>query len=120
MYLLFLLGGSIGVTLRGRLGVRVGKSLTEHIESASPSKSGHEADMRDWPLGATSRQRGVALVILSILKNFICLFESAHGALGIKPAFAQCFRIPFAALSSKKIAAIDVDGAGQARNRVGH
>ena len=32
------------------LWVRFGKSLTEHIESASPPKSGHEADMPDWRL----------------------------------------------------------------------
>src|SRR5215813_3819456 len=31
------------------------KSSTEHNESASPPMSGHEADMRNRPLGATSR-----------------------------------------------------------------
>ena len=32
------------------------KSLTEHIESASPPKSGHEPDVLDWPLGAIRDQ----------------------------------------------------------------
>src|SRR5690348_17016795 len=35
------------------IGVTLGRSPTEHIESASPPES--ETDMPDWPLGATSR-----------------------------------------------------------------
>jgi hypothetical protein len=31
--------------------VRLGKSQTGHIESASPPESEHEVDMPDWPLG---------------------------------------------------------------------
>jgi hypothetical protein len=33
---------------------KLGKSLSEHIESASPPKSGHQADMPDWPVRATT------------------------------------------------------------------
>jgi len=40
----------------GLLWVRLGKSQTEHIESASPPKSGHEADMPGRPLGARRRR----------------------------------------------------------------
>src|SRR5690349_9763825 len=37
------------------LRVRLGKSQTEHNESASPPQSGHYADMLDRPLRARSR-----------------------------------------------------------------
>src|SRR5215470_8591799 len=41
-------------TLECPLRVRPGKSLTEHIESASLPNSGHQAHMPNWPPGAKS------------------------------------------------------------------
>ena len=46
--------------------------------------------------------------------------EAAHDTLGVVAAFRQGFGVPFAPLGREKVAAIDMDRTGQARNRIGH
>jgi hypothetical protein len=48
------------------------------------------------------------------------LFEQPQVFLHVEPLFEQCFRIPFAAGSGKKIPAIGVDGARESRQRISY
>src|SRR5947209_4814159 len=48
------------------------------------------------------------------------LLEKAHVLLQIVAPLMQCLGVPFAAADGEEVAAIDVNGAGQPRHRVGH
>src|SRR5215831_8372455 len=50
----------------------------------------------------------------------VCLFKQAQGLFHVVGLLPQRFRIPFASLGSKKIASVNVNGAGQTWDRVGH
>src|SRR5437016_5101216 len=53
-------------------------------------------------------------------KSRVRFLEEAHVLLQIIAPFVQRLGVPFAAADGKKVAAIDMNGAGQPRYRVGH
>src|SRR5207245_10578156 len=57
---------------------------------------------------------------VELLIDLVRLLEPANRALAVHRTFHQGFSIPFAAVRAEKIAAIDVNGAGQSRNRICH
>src|SRR3546814_1034645 len=63
---------------------------------------------RTTPLGASGGVTGIRLL------------EQAHVLLDVVALFQERLRVPFAAVDAEEIAAIDVEGAGQARDRIRH
>ena len=55
----------------------------------------------------------LASLIRIILRQRVRIFEQFHVLRHIVTAFSQMFGIPFASFGGEKIAAIDVDGAGE-------
>jgi hypothetical protein len=62
--------------------------------------------------------------LVSLIRIKFCqrvrVFEQFHVLRHIVTALLQIFGVPLASLSGKKIAAIDVNGARQPRDRIGH
>src|SRR5262249_50518324 len=50
----------------------------------------------------------------------IGLLKLAHGTFDVVALFEECLRIPLAAFCAKEVAAVDVDGARQPGDRIGH
>src|SRR3546814_10123801 len=63
---------------------------------------------RTTPLGASGGVTGIRFL------------EQAHVLLYVVALFQERLRVPFAAVDAEEIAAIDVEGAGQARDRIRH
>ena len=88
----------------------------------SPVATDLEARQRT-PLGAISRHARASchLVCAETLARFepsVRFFEQASRSLAVRQMFLERERIPLAPLGRKKVAAIDVDGAGELVDRV--
>src|ERR1043166_1145379 len=56
----------------------------------------------------------------SVRKSSVRLFKAADRAFGVERSFRQGFRVPLAPVRGiEEITAVDMDGAGQAGNRIG-
>lgn len=66
------------------------------------------------------RTRGLSVLRWELFDTCVGLLEATQHLVSIAGLFHQRFRVPLASRDSKKVATIDVDGAGKASDRISH
>src|SRR5215467_12306199 len=79
-----------------------------------------ETSMAELAVKLASFEIGTLASLLRIeLRQRVRVLEQLQVLRHVVAGFLQAFRVPLAALGGEKVAAIDVDGAGQPADRIG-